>query len=79
MLLPEGLSPHEIRILQEFRRLNAEALTLEQIRAIKHPVPAGDEPAWALVDRGLLQWSDGSGAMGLTPKGREFLSYNPEP
>ena len=77
--LPHGLSPAEIRVLQEFRRLAAEELTLEQIRAIKHPAGGGEEPAWRLVERGWLSTDEGRQKVALTDPSRELLAYDPVP
>ena len=56
IILPHGLTTPEIRVLQEFRRLNAETLPLDTIKAIKHPASGGGElPAASLVEKGYLQ------------------------
>ena len=49
MHLPEGLTPAEIRVLQEYRRLGKQELTVEEIKAIKHPVGGGETPATILA------------------------------
>ncbi len=41
IILPNDLATQEIRVLQEFRRLNAETLSPDQIQAIKHPAGGG--------------------------------------
>ena len=40
IILPHDLTTQEIRVLQEFRRLNLETMTPEQIKAIKHTAEA---------------------------------------
>ena len=77
IILPNDLSSQEIRVLQEFRRLNAEAMTPEQIKAIKHPAGGGEQPAAALVGKGYLS-ADAAG-FALTEKAKEFLAYDPKP
>ena len=41
------MSPQEIRVLQEFRRLQTQSLTLAAIKALKHPAGGGE---------GLADW-----------------------
>ena len=43
MLIKE-MTPQEIRVLQEFRRLSAETMGVATITAIKHPIGGGDVP-----------------------------------
>lgn len=76
--LPHGLTSEEIRVLQEFRRLNAETLPLETIKAIKHPAAAaGEKPAASLVSKGFLT-AEGE-AFVLTPKAKDFLAIEAKP
>lgn len=77
IILPNDLSTQEIRVLQEFRRLNLETMTPEQIKAIKHPAGGGEQPAAALVGKGYLS-ADAAG-FALTGKAKEFLAYDPKP
>lgn len=77
MKLPEGLTPQEIRILQEYRRMGRQEMTLEEILRIKHPVEAGEAPVHGLVEKGYLQGDDQGYA--LSEKGSDFLAQNPEP
>jgi hypothetical protein len=76
--LPLGLTSEEIRVLQEFRRLNAGSLPLETIKAIKHPAGAvGERPAASLVAKGFLT-GEGDGFV-LTPKAKDFLAIEAVP
>jgi hypothetical protein len=77
IILPNDLTTPEIRVLQEYRRLNLEAMTPEQIKAIKHPVGGGEQPAVALVGKGYLTADPAGYAM--TEKGRVFISADPVP
>jgi hypothetical protein len=76
--LPHGLTSEEIRVLQEFRRLNAETLPLDTIKAIKHPAGAvGEKPAASLAGKGYLV-ADGDGFT-LTPAAKDFLAIDAKP
>jgi Mn-dependent DtxR family transcriptional regulator len=78
MKLPDGLTPARIRLLQEFRRLKKDALTTDEIRAVRHPVAGADGAAEELAARGyVLREPDGT--YRLTEKAAEFLSYDPKP
>lgn len=74
-----GLTPQEIRVLQEFRRIEARSMTLDAIIGIKHPAGGGEKPALALVEKGYLE-VDGSGQnFTLSALANEFLTYDPVP
>ena len=77
IILPNDLTSQEIRVLQEFRRLNAETMTLEQVKAIKHPAGGGEQPAAALVGKGYL--SADAGGFTQTEKARAFLAIDARP
>ena len=77
IIIPNGLSTQEIRVLQEYRRLKAETLSAEQIKGIKHPAGGGDGLALALVAKGWLA-ADGDGFT-TTAKARELLALEPVP
>lgn len=77
IIIPQGLTPQEIRVLQEYRRLAAGTLSLEQITAIRHPDGGGEAPAVSLVAKGFLQNADGS--FTITEAGREFLAIEALP
>ncbi|HEX8171269.1 MAG TPA: hypothetical protein VF824_12075 [Thermoanaerobaculia bacterium] len=78
IIIPQGLTAQQIRVLQEFRRLNVETLPLETIKAIKHPAGGGEQPAVELVARGYL-FTDGDGVYTLLPQAKEFLSIDAKP
>lgn len=79
IILPLGLTSEEIRVLQEFRRLNVETLPLETIKALKHPAAAagGEKPAASLVAKGFLT-SEGD-AFTVTAKAKDFLAIDAKP
>jgi hypothetical protein len=79
IILPHGLTPQEIRVLQEFRRLNSETMSLETIMAIKHPAGGGEPPAAGLVDKGFLQTNGTKESFALTQKARDFLAIEAAP
>ena len=77
IILPHGLTPQEIRVLQEFRRYNVETLTTEQVKAIKHPAGGGETPAAGLVGKGFLT-GNGEGFT-LTQPAKDFLAIDARP
>ncbi len=77
--LPHPLTPQEIRVLQEFRRMSADTLTADAIRNIKHPAGGGDEPALSLVQKGYLTADESRQNFSLTPKSKEFLAIDYKP
>ncbi|MEO8383303.1 MAG: hypothetical protein ABI779_26840 [Acidobacteriota bacterium] len=79
IILPMDLTSEEIRVLQEFRRLNAETLGLETIKALKHPTGAvGEAPAVSLAGKGWLEAGDG-GQFSLRQRARDFLAIDAKP
>ena len=78
-MLIKGMTPQEIRVLQEFRRVSAETLPADAVKAIKHPFGGGDEPAISLIAKGYLAADEGRTSFTLTEKGKEFLVYDPKP
>jgi hypothetical protein len=78
MLIKE-MTEQEIRVLQEFRRVAAETMSLPAIQAIKHPAGGGEGPALSLVDKGFLSADAARENFTLTPKAKEFLVYDPKP
>jgi hypothetical protein len=77
IILPNDLTTQEIRVLQEFRRLNLETMTPEQIKAIKHPAGGGEQPAAALVGKGYL--TADAGGFTQTGKAKAFLAIDAKP
>ena len=78
-MLIQGMTPQEIRVLQEFRRVTAESMPITAIKAIKHPSGGGEAPAFSLVEKGFLATDAARETFTLTPKGKEFLVYDPKP
>jgi len=78
MLIKE-MTEAEIRVLQEFRRVAAEAMPLAAIKAIKHPAGGGEAPALSLVGKGFLSADAARETFALTPKAKDFLAYDPKP
>jgi hypothetical protein len=78
-MLIKGMTEQEIRVLQEFRRMAAESLGVDAIKAIKHPAGGGEAPAFSLVDKGFLTTDAARENFTLTQKAKDFLSYDPKP
>ncbi len=78
-MLIKGMTEQEIRVLQEYRRVGTESLTIAAITAIKHPAGGGESPALSLVEKGFLTTDTARENFALTPKAKEFLSYDPKP
>jgi hypothetical protein len=79
IILPNGLTPPEIRVLQEYRRVKVETMSLAAIKAIKHPAGGGEAPAVALVDKGWLDADETREQFALTQKARDFLAIEAVP
>jgi hypothetical protein len=79
IILPNALTTPEIRVLQEFRRLNAETLPIDTIKAIKHPAGGGEIPAAGLVEKGFLETNGAPESFVLTQKGKDFLAIDARP
>ena len=79
IILPDGLTSAEIRVLQEFRRTNNDTMTLEAIKAIKHPTGGGEAPAIALVRKGYLEAVEREVSVTTTQKAKDLLSFDPVP
>jgi hypothetical protein len=78
IILPYDMSVEEMRVLQEFRRINAQTLTAEHVATIRHPAAApGEVHGEALVRRGYLTRSDEGYT--LTPAGQQFLAIDAKP
>lgn len=79
IILPLNLTSQEIRVLQEYRRLNAETLPLATITALKHPAGGGEAPAVGLVGKGFLETDAGRENFTLTQKAKDFLAIDAKP
>ena len=78
-MLIKGMTAQEIRVLQEFRRIASDTMSVAAIKAIKHPTGGGDAPAFALVAKGYLTVDDARESFTLSQKAKEFLAYDPKP
>jgi hypothetical protein len=78
IVLPFPLTIQEMRVLQEFRRVAADSLSTDAIKAIKHPTGGGEAPALSLVSKGFLA-ADGSSGYSLTQKAKDFLAIEAVP
>jgi len=78
-MLIKGMTAQEIRVLQEFRRITSDTMSLAAVKAIKHPIGGGEAPAFALVAKGYLTVNDGGESFTLTQKAKDFLAYDPKP
>ena len=79
IILSHPLTAQEIRVLQEFRRLSTDTMSLAAIKALKHPAGGGDKPALSLAAKGYLAADAGGENFVLTEKGKEFLLLDPKP
>ncbi len=79
IIMSHPMSPQEIRVLQEYRRINVELLSLDQIKAIKHPAGGGEAPAASLVQKGYLSTNGTAGNFTLTQKAKDFLAIDVKP
>lgn len=79
IILSHPMTSQEIRVLQEFRRLTAQTLSLAAINAVKHPAGGGDAPALSLVAKGYLTAEASGDNFTLTQKAVEFLALEPKP
>lgn len=75
IIIPNGLTPQDIRILQEYRRMNTDSLSAEAIKAIRHP--GGVPDASPLLAKGFLV-ADGE-SLSITQKGKDFLAIEATP
>lgn len=79
IIMSQPMTTPEIRVLQEFRRINSETMSVDAIKAIKHPVGGGDAPAVSLVDKGYLATDAAAQNFTLTQKGKDFLALDVKP
>ena len=79
IVLPFPLTIQEMRVLQEFRRIAAETMSIDAIKAIKHPAGGGEAPAVSLVDKGYLTTDSALQNFTLTQKAKDFLAIDVKP
>jgi hypothetical protein len=79
IILSHPMTSQEIRVLQEYRRLTAQTLSLAAIKAVKHPAGGGDAPALSLAAKGYLTADPSGENFTLTEKAVDFLALEPKP
>jgi hypothetical protein len=79
IILSHPMTAQEMRVLQEFRRVAAETLSVAAIKAIKHPAGGGEAPANSLVTKGYLTADSGAENYTLTQKAKDFLALDVKP
>jgi hypothetical protein len=79
IIMSQPLTTQEMRVLQEYRRINSQTMSLDAIKAIKHPAGGGEAPAVSLVDRGYLAADATAQNFTLTQKAKDFLAIDVKP
>jgi hypothetical protein len=79
IILSHPMTSQEIRVLQEFRRLATQTLSIAAIKAVKHPAGGGEAPARDLVAKGYLTADETAENFTLTQKAIDFLALDPKP
>jgi hypothetical protein len=79
IIMNHPMTTPEMRVLQEYRRIGAETMPVEAIKAIKHPVGGGEAPAVSLVAKGYLTADAGGQNFSLTQKAKDFLAIDVKP
>jgi hypothetical protein len=79
IILSHPMTSQEIRVLQEFRRLATQTLSIATIKAVKHPFGGGETPARDLVAKGYLTADATAENFTLTQKAIDFLALDPKP
>ena len=78
IILPFDITVEEMRVLQEYRRIAAETMSLDAIAAILHPTgPGGEAPAQSLAGKGYL--TRGADGYTTTAKAQAFLVIDAKP
>ena len=79
IIMSQPLTVQEMRVLQEYRRINSETMPIAAITAIKHPVGGGEAPALSLTDKGFLATDAPRENFTLTQKAKDFLAIEVKP
>jgi hypothetical protein len=79
IIMSQPLTVQEMRVLQEYRRINSETMPIAAITAIKHPVGGGEAPALSLADKGFLATDAPRENFTLTQKAKDFLAIDVKP
>ena len=78
IILPFDITVDEMRVLQEYRRVKAETLSVDATAAILHPTgPGGEAAAQGLAGKGYL--TRGDDGYTLTAKAQSFLAIDAKP
>ena len=77
IIIPNGLTSQEIRVLQEYRLRKTETLSVDAVKAIKHPAGGGEAPAVSLAGKGYVE--AGEGGFTVTQKGKDVLAIDAKP
>ena len=79
IIMSQPMTAQEMRVLQEYRRINAETMPIDAIKAIKHPAGGGEAPAFSLVEKGYLAADGAKEIFKLTQKAKDFLAIDVKP
>ncbi len=79
IIMSQPLTTQEMRVLQEYRRINSQTMSVDAIKAIKHPVGGGEAPAVSLVEKGYLAADATAQIFTLTQKAKDFLGIDVKP
>ena len=79
IIMSQPLTTQEMRVLQEYRRINSQTMSIDAIKAIKHPFGGGEAPAVSLVDKGFLTADATAQSFELTEKAKDFLAIDVKP
>ncbi|MGZ8851647.1 MAG: hypothetical protein ACXW3E_15140 [Thermoanaerobaculia bacterium] len=79
IILPFPMTPQEMRVLQEFRRIAADSMGIAAIKALKHPAGGGEAPALSLIEKGYLTADATRENFTLTEKAKTFLAIDARP
>lgn len=79
IIMSQPLTAQEMRVLQEYRRINAQTMPIDAIKAIKHPVGGGEAPAVSLVEKGYLAADATAQNFALTQRAKDFLAIDVKP
>lgn len=79
IIMSQPMSAQEMRVLQEYRRISAETMSIDAIKAIKHPFGGGEAPAVSLVEKGYLTADAALQKFTLTQKAKDFLAIDVKP
>ncbi|HSP35285.1 MAG TPA: hypothetical protein VLU46_13290 [Thermoanaerobaculia bacterium] len=79
IIMSHPMTPQEMRVLQEFRRVKSDTLSIDAVNAIKHPAGGGEGPAVSLVQKGYLSTNGNAAQFTLTQKAKDFLAIDVKP